>query len=215
MIILITGSTSSGTDSGLWRYITGYTSASTDGTVGGTVEVDNAFPSVIDSTSTYIIYSCGALPSISQQESCNYLSTTLQPLNWWPTTSSTIILDQASSIIDEAYQGWEIKIVNGSCKGQIRLITGYVGGLRKATVFFPWTTVDGYITDAYGAQSPIRLCCFISICLFGFSLNLDASECSGCFSPDNTTQYILYNQNYAPGSMESSNGYALRMLRKF
>jgi hypothetical protein len=66
-------------------------------------------------------------------------------------------LDQASSIIDGAYAGWEIKIVKGSCKGQVRKITGYVGKLRKATVYFPWTVSDGILdSDAYGAKAAIR-----------------------------------------------------------
>ena len=156
MIILITGNAAGATNAGSWRYITGYTSAATDGSHGGTVTVDTAFSSAIDSSSTYIIYSCGAVPEISQQETCNVQSTTLQPLTWWPTSATTVILDRASSIIDGAYQGWEIKIVNGTCKGQIRMITGYIGSLRRATVYYPWSISDGYITDAYGAQSAIR-----------------------------------------------------------
>ena len=150
MIIAIVGASSSSPAAGQWRYITGYTAT------GLVVTVSTAFSATPSALSTYIIYNCGVQPSVTIPESCNFLSTTLQPLTWWPSTSSTIILDQASSAIDQAYMGWEVKITKGACVGQIRKLTGYVGSSRKATVERAWTTSDGQITDAYGASAPIR-----------------------------------------------------------
>jgi len=171
----------SGTNVGQWRYITAY---SVTGTPTATVTVSPAFTSAVAQSVTYNIYRCGTQPAITTEGSCNYLTTTLQPLKWWTSTSTTIVLDKLTSNIDDAYLNWDVKIVKGTCKGQIRTIKGYNALLRVATVTPAWQPSDGTTTDTYGATSPY----------------------SGCLAPDNTSAYILYTETLPPGSMVSATG---------
>jgi len=140
-------------------------------------------------TDPYRIYDCGVNPTTTIEASCAANSEILAPQLWVPTPTKTIILDVKSSEINDAYIHWDVKIVKGACKGQVRKILGYSGPSRLATVALEWTTVDGTVIDAYGRTSDIF----------------------GCTTPDATSEYILYNQNYAPGSMvENEAGFCVR-----
>jgi hypothetical protein len=131
-------------------------------------------------TDNYHIFDCGVKSTATTEAACTTDSETLAPQLWVPTPLKTIILDVKSSEINDAYKNWDVKIVKGRCQGQVRKIVGYVGKTRLATVGLPWATTDGTITDAYGRTSDVF----------------------GCTSPDATSEYILYNQLYAPGSMD-------------
>ncbi len=55
-------------------------------------------------------------------------------------TINTVTLDSAASTVNDAYLGSNVVIVSGVGAGQSRLIMGYVGGTKIATVIPNWTT---------------------------------------------------------------------------
>jgi hypothetical protein len=133
-------------------------------------------------TNTYRLYDCGVNPTTTTEASCAAASEVLAPQSWVPTPTKTIILDVASSEINDAYVDFDVKIVKGACLGQVRKIVGYAGRSRLATVALEWTTTDGTITDAYGRTS----------------------DFFGCTTPDASSEYILYKAAYAPGSLDDA-----------
>jgi hypothetical protein len=54
-------------------------------------------------------------------------------------TSTTILLDAGASSVNQAYQFDVISIISGTDAGDSRVITGYVGATKVATVQRPWT----------------------------------------------------------------------------
>lgn len=54
--------------------------------------------------------------------------------------ASTITLDAGASAVDSVYIGNQVAIVSGTGIGQTRMITGYVGATKVATVGAAWTT---------------------------------------------------------------------------
>lgn len=143
-----------------------------------------ALSQAIASTSTYLVYDCGSHPSAITQEQCSAASTSLSPTTWHPATLNIMYLDFATSDLDKAYEGFNVKITGGACKGQVREITKYYGRQRLALVGLAWSTADGAMTqDAYGASSIY----------------------AGCASgPDATSTYMIYRDQFAPGSMDYS-----------
>jgi hypothetical protein len=63
-------------------------------------------------------------------------------------TISTVTLDDDSSGANDAYLGSNVVIVSGTGLGQSRLITGYVGSTKIATITPNWTTLPD-TTSAY------------------------------------------------------------------
>jgi hypothetical protein len=66
------------------------------------------------------------------------------------TTSTTIQLNGGSSSINDFYVGTYIKITAseaGGAVGQVRLITGYVGATKTATIDQVWTTIPSAISS--------------------------------------------------------------------
>jgi hypothetical protein len=155
----------------------------------GTKDTDEFVATVVGlttavGTSTYRLYDCGVDPVAKTEAACRAGSEILSPQQWVPAPTKTILLDVKSSEINDAYKNWDVKIVKGTCQGQVRQIVGYSGRSRLATVALDWTTADGTITDAYGRTTAFR----------------------GCTTPDATSEYILYHVNYAPGSIDSAQG---------
>jgi hypothetical protein len=65
-------------------------------------------------------------------------------------TSTTIQLNSRSSSINDFYVGTYIKITAseaGGAVGQVRLITGYVGATKTATIDQVWTTIPSVISS--------------------------------------------------------------------
>lgn len=54
--------------------------------------------------------------------------------------ASTITLDASASAVNDFYAGQQISIVGGTGAGQSRMITGYVGSTKVATVANAWAT---------------------------------------------------------------------------
>lgn len=54
--------------------------------------------------------------------------------------ASTITLDAGASATNDLYKGYSVQIVSGTGAGQARLIRGYVGSTKVATVRRPWNT---------------------------------------------------------------------------
>lgn len=54
--------------------------------------------------------------------------------------ASTITLDAGASATDHLYEGLLVAITSGTGAGQVRMITGYVGSTKVATVDRAWTT---------------------------------------------------------------------------
>jgi len=54
--------------------------------------------------------------------------------------ASTITLDSGASATDHLYEGLVVEIISGTGVGQARVITGYVGSTKVATVTPAWTT---------------------------------------------------------------------------
>eukprot|EP00960_Hanusia_phi_P062334 765116-Hanusia_phi.AAC.3 len=171
MIVYIESASS---NAGVWSVISSYSSSSQTATVN--------FQKLPTGTVRYLIFNCGTNFLARSMTDCSSMSTVLQPLTWIPSSNSIIILDRASSSIDGAYDGWDIKIVNGACKGQVRKIQKFVGKMRLAVVSLQWSTTSGKEIGSNG----------------------QLEEYYGCVFPDSTSEYILYSQSYAPGSMDAS-----------
>mmetsp|Transcript_34887 Transcript_34887/g.82189 ORF Transcript_34887/g.82189 Transcript_34887/m.82189 type:complete len:5981 (-) Transcript_34887:63-18005(-) len=154
---------------GVWSVISGFTNE--------TATVN--FPEAPTGTVTYRIFNCGTNPLVTTETACGDASTVLSPTSWITPSTSSIVLDMASSDINDAYLEWDVKIVAGSCMGQTRRIAGYIGANRLASLNDTWATADGTETDPYGRLLDIF----------------------GCTKPDATSKYILYKQDYAPGSL--------------
>lgn len=75
--------------------------------------------------------------------------------------ASTITLAAGASAVDDAYRPLRIRITSGTGIGQTRVITGYVGATKVATVTPAWTTppdvTSNYSIDAQAAYYPITL----------------------------------------------------------
>lgn len=73
--------------------------------------------------------------------------------------AATITLAAGASAVDGAYRPLRIRITSGTGVGQVRIITGYVGATKVATVTPAWkTAVDAtsnYSIDAQAMYSPI------------------------------------------------------------
>jgi len=69
-------------------------------------------------------------------------------------TSSGITLTSEASAADDTYNGMEIKIVDGTGKGQIRKINDYAGDTKEAAVDSDWET-NPDDTSEYHIYSPI------------------------------------------------------------
>lgn len=73
--------------------------------------------------------------------------------------ASTITLAATASAVDDAYKRLTIKITGGTGSGQARLISGYVGATKVATVREAWTTppdaTSTYSIDAQVVYAPI------------------------------------------------------------
>lgn len=73
--------------------------------------------------------------------------------------ASTITLAVGASAVDGAYVPLRIRITGGTGNGQVRVITGYVGATKVATVTPAWVTppdaTSNYSIDAQAAYSPI------------------------------------------------------------
>lgn len=54
--------------------------------------------------------------------------------------ASTITLDASASAVDSFYLGQQVVLTSGTGAGQVRLITGYVGSTKVATVGSAWAT---------------------------------------------------------------------------
>jgi hypothetical protein len=73
--------------------------------------------------------------------------------------ASTITLAAGASAVDNAYRPLRIRTTGGTGNGQVRVITGYVGATKIATVTPAWTIIPdattAYSIDAQAAYSPI------------------------------------------------------------
>jgi hypothetical protein len=73
--------------------------------------------------------------------------------------ASTITLAAGASATADAYKGFRVRITSGTGNGQSRLITGYDGATKVATVSPAWTTqptgTSAYAIDAGAAFSPV------------------------------------------------------------
>lgn len=73
--------------------------------------------------------------------------------------ANTITLAVGASAVDSAYRPLRIRLTGGTGNGQTRVITGYVGATKVATVTPPWTTppdaTSNYSIDAQAAYHPI------------------------------------------------------------
>jgi hypothetical protein len=73
--------------------------------------------------------------------------------------ANTITLAVGASAVDGTYVPLRIRITSGTGVGQTRVITGYVGATKVATVTPAWTTppdaTSDYSIDAMAAYSPI------------------------------------------------------------
>jgi hypothetical protein len=73
--------------------------------------------------------------------------------------ASTITLAVGASAVDQAYRPLRIRLTGGTGSGQTRVITGYVGATKVATVTPAWTTppdaTTAYSIDAQAAYSPV------------------------------------------------------------
>jgi len=195
MMIYVIDAQTDTTNNGVWSMITA-NDASDVATVVG-------FPVLPTSgTGQYRIFDCGAKSTVSAKVACQDASTIMQPLAWIPTPTSTIILDVASSSIDDAYNDFDVKITAGACKGQIRRIISYNGRTRVAAVgtstgnSLAWTVADG----VYSGDVKITLYSGYTNDYFGCPLG-----------PDTTSRYILMKQALAPGSLtHSTHTFAVR-----
>lgn len=74
-------------------------------------------------------------------------------------TSNTIVLDSNASTVDGTYYNKGISIVAGTGAGQIRLITGYTGSTKTASLQNDWTvnpdTTSVYVVGAYNPMGTI------------------------------------------------------------
>jgi hypothetical protein len=68
-------------------------------------------------------------------------------------TSTTITLDAGNAAVDDMFNGLDIVITGGTGAGQTRLITGYVGVTRVATVSTAWATTPD-ATSTYDIRIP-------------------------------------------------------------
>lgn len=68
--------------------------------------------------------------------------------------TSSITLASAASSTDDAYKGMLVGITDGRGKGQVRLITGYVGSTRVASIDTSWDTIPNNTAVYY--TSPIQ-----------------------------------------------------------
>lgn len=73
--------------------------------------------------------------------------------------ASTITLAVGASAVDNTYRPLRIRLTGGTGNGQVRIITGYVGATKVATVTPAWTTppdaTSAYSIDAQAAYSPV------------------------------------------------------------
>ena len=87
-------------------------------------------------------------------------------------TSTTVKLSMDANNTDDYYNGWWIKITNGTGSAQVRRIRSYVGSTRTATIY---STSDQ--TGILGNPKPVE--------------GLDFTT-----NPDNTSSYALYPCQY-------------------
>lgn len=71
-------------------------------------------------------------------------------------TSTTITLATAEAAVDDYFKDQYVAIVGGTGAGQARLVTGYVGSTRVATVDSAWATApDGTSTYSIGGYAVV------------------------------------------------------------
>lgn len=86
----------------------------------------------------------GTAPAWSKlMRACYMSSTAFTPAHTATATAgaaSTITLGATASAVNDTYNGFTIKITGGAGSGQSRVISGYVGATKIATVSEAWTT---------------------------------------------------------------------------
>lgn len=116
-IVLLTG----GTGAGQARNILDYVGATKVATV------DKTWRTNPDSTSTYIISPLGYTPSVNEGLA-------------QAGAASTVTLNASASATDSTYNGQWVFIRAGTGSDQARMVTGYVGSTKVATVSHAWQT---------------------------------------------------------------------------
>lgn len=116
-IVLLTG----GTGAGQARNILDYVGATKVATV------DKTWRTNPDSTSTYIISPLGYTPSVNEGVA-------------QAGAASTVTLNASASATDSTYNGQWVFIRAGTGSDQARMVTGYVGSTKVATVSHAWQT---------------------------------------------------------------------------
>jgi hypothetical protein len=62
-------------------------------------------------------------------------------------TTTTVILPTGASAVTDFYKGWYIKVTSGNNNNQVRLITGYNGTTKTATINTAWNATQPAATD--------------------------------------------------------------------
>ena len=88
-------------------------------------------------------------------------------------SASGITLAVGASAVDQAYRPLRIRLTGGTGSGQTRVITGYVGATKVATVTPAWTTppdaTTAYSIDAQAAYSPASASLESATCYFYYA----------------------------------------------
>jgi hypothetical protein len=122
-----------GTGAGQSRYIVGY--------VGGTTvaSVARHWTTAPDNTSVFEVVADNQIAFIAMGSAQT-------------AAAGTITLAAASSAVTDIYKGQGIRILAGTGDDQERLITGYAGATKVATIDRAWTTIPA-VGDFYGTLS--------------------------------------------------------------
>ncbi len=105
--------------------------------VGSVASVTGAVGSVTGAVGsvTGAVGSVTAAVTLNAKDSMNVRNGTAQA-----GAASTITLDASASATDSLYNGMTVRIDSGTAAGQARVITGYVGATKVATVDRAWST---------------------------------------------------------------------------
>jgi hypothetical protein len=114
---------------------------SVTGNVGGNVV--GSVASVVGNVGGNVVGSVGSLTT--NNDKTGYSLTTLESLALESGTAqaggaSTITLRAGASATDDLYKGQVVKVYGGTGVGQVRVISGYVGATKVATVDRAWVT---------------------------------------------------------------------------
>lgn len=116
-VILLTGGTGVGQARNILDYV-GSTKVAT---------VDKAWRTNPDSTTTYVVQPGAYTPSVNEGLAA-------------AGAASTITLNSGASAVDSTYNGQWVFIRAGTGSDQARMVTGYVGSTKVATVSHAWQT---------------------------------------------------------------------------